>query len=612
MKKNLLLTLGVIFLGVACSKESAPSDTPFVLRADLPENQEVVKTGLNDYVVVWNAGDKISINGILSNAVASSDEGKRSVDFTFASTPSAPYNTIYPGTSSSNTIAFPASQNYVVNSFDKGAAPSYGVATMSGEKHIVSLTPLATALRFALNGSATITKIVINNLGSEKITGNFTVNFGTGAISASGSNGTSITYNIGAKTLSGDDTYFYVTIPKGTYASGLEALVYEQTTEKYMRLTFGKGKTYEAGTVVEFVSKTYAAGRVEEVAAINDFTAQAGGDPEKKASFTVANYNILSDIEEARSGSNEMLNLTNCREQLGKCIKATGADLICFNEVDETFAKGSDNSIQKIAEDQGFTGYTWRVTNPNKVTHEWISYEKEYTFANGFAFNSSVFEYVNEGSYYWFNKNGGYTGNKETAYGSHLDKFRTFVYAKLKHKTSGKTFNILVTHLPNYNDGNSDGDLAEGVAHNYAATAINSFMTATDASGAWLLFGDMNAYNGTSGNPGKNYTGYQTLLTKWTDSYEAMESDGTLSDFYKKYIGTQSGTNYYYGVLQYTKNHPERRIDHIMYRGGFKAEGYKTIRLTYYHSDGTVHPYNESDEWCPSDHLPVVVNVILN
>lgn len=612
---------GMLVIGMAagCSKDGAPVETiqgeggVFTLTAEFPEDLDAVKTALgSNYEVVWKTGNTISINGTVSNAVSDGDNGKKCVDFTFPATPSSPYNVLYPGTTSTDVVTFPATQNYVANTFDDNAAPAYGVADVKGDRAVASLTPVNAVLRFALNGTATVTKIELNALGGESISGKFKVNFSTGALTANGSNSSTITYNIGGKTLGGADTYFYVAVPARAYSKGFEALVYEKDTEKYMRLKFfGDGKTLAKGSLVEFVSKTYAAGRVEELAQIGDFTANDAGSLEKKANFTVATYNILSSYDNGRD--NDVLQLANAAEHLGKCVVATGADLICFNEIDKTFATDKTYSIQKIAGNQGLTGYTWRVQNPNKVTHEWTSYDKEYTWANGFAFNPSVFEYADEGTWYWFNKNGGYTGTASSAYSSHLSKFRTFVYTKLKHKASGKIFNLLVTHMPNYNDENSDGTLDDGVAHKYAATAINKFMEDKDASGNWILCGDMNAYNGTKGNPGKNNEGYNTLLTKWTDSYEALDAAGNLNDFYKTYIGTQSGSPYYYTWQQYSSNHPERRIDHIMYRGGFKAGSYKTIRLTYHYDTGGAHEdINPDDLYCPSDHLPVVVNFTLN
>lgn len=608
LKKLLLLPLISLLLLPGCQKQETPAvkeNGLFTITAELPDASEVTKTSLrtSDFKVLWSTGDKISVNGVLSNAVVSGDNGKPVVDFTFDSTPSSPYNTLYPGTTSTSKVVFPTTQAYVADSFDSAAAPSYGVAVVDGNTANVSLRPLGALIRFAINGSATISKIVLNARGGESITGNFTVNFSTGALTPSGNNGTSLTYNIeGGKTLSGTDTHFYLSVPARNFTQGFEALVYEKDTEKYACYKFfGSGKTLNKGALVQLESKTYAAGRVEELVQINDFTAESAGDPETRAEFTVATYNLFSNEENTRTGR---LALANCGAKLGDCVKATGADIIGFNEIDETFATSSTQSIQKLAEAQGLTGYTWKITNPNKVTHEWLSYDKEYTYANGFAYNGTVLQLVDFG-YYWYNKNGGYTGTASTAYGSHLSKFRTIVWAKFKHIASNKTFNVIFTHMPIKTDDNSDDSgLAEGVAHNYAATAINAFMQAKDSTGPWLLVGDLNAFGTNSKKTDPNNAGYTTLKTKWTDAYEDMLSDGTLSEFYQNYPGTQSGSapTYYYDVLTFTKNHSERRIDHIMYRGGFKAEDYKTIRLTYDYDD---------EPSCPSDHLPVVVKVSL-
>ena len=159
------------------------------------------------------------------------------VSFTFQSTPSSPYNVLYPGTTSTNVISLPAEQNYVAGNCDGAALASYGVATRSGGVFNSSLKGFCGILRFALKGTATITRIELNSLGGEKLRGNFTVtNFSTGAFTG-GTAGT-LTYNVGGVTLqSGADTYFHVAIPAQTYGSGIEALVY-QTDGAFMRLLF--------------------------------------------------------------------------------------------------------------------------------------------------------------------------------------------------------------------------------------------------------------------------------------------------------------------------------------------------------------------------------------
>lgn len=619
--------LGTILLGaaVSCSKEEVSDvpEGPFTLSVDLPENQTVVKTALgSNYEVLWKAGNTVSINGIVSTPVSDSDNGKRSASFTFNSTPSAPYNILYPGTTSTDTVVFPAEQNYVEGSFDDNATPAYGVATVNNGAASAKLIQLNAVLRFALNGTSTISKIVLNTLGGESIAGKFKVNFSSGALTANGNNSASITYNIcgddGLALSAGSDKFFYLAVPARTYAEGFEALVYEKTSEKYMRLKFfGDGRTLAGGTLVEFASKTYAPGRVEELVQINDFTAENGGSPEKAARFTVATYNILSNDHGERNKA--VFNLANCGEALGNCVKATNADIIGFNEIDATFAESSTQSIKKLAENQGMTGYTWKITYPNKVEeHGWFldtTFDRVYTYANGFAFNSSVFETVGEVKCYWYQyewSSNRYTDSYIAAYGDNLPKYRTFIHAKMRHKASGKTFDLLVTHLPNHNDVEQGETVVEGYFHEIAAGVINKFLSDKGANGDWLLLGDMNAYDGTAGIAGKNHAGYELLQTKWTDAFEQLRDEGTLSELYRKYPGTQSGTSYDYGYLQYTKNHPERRLDHIMYHGNFRAEGYRTVRLTYNFDDGTVHSANESNEWCPSDHLPVVVNITLN
>ena len=94
----LILLAGCLI--ASCTALPAP-ETPadsnkvdgIVLRASLAEG--VTKTALSFeddvYKVLWKAGDKVSINGTMSEAVASSDDGKKAVDFTVNGSLSAPY-----------------------------------------------------------------------------------------------------------------------------------------------------------------------------------------------------------------------------------------------------------------------------------------------------------------------------------------------------------------------------------------------------------------------------------------------------------------------------------------------------------------------------------------
>ena len=137
----LILLAGALM--AACTAQPAPEDpnsvNGMILRATMPDGE--TKTTLSeDYQVLWQTGDKVSVNGTLSNAVASADNGKKAVEFTIDGTLNAPYKVLYPGTTSSNVISLPATQNYVAGSFDPAAAASFGNARKSGDAYIASLT----------------------------------------------------------------------------------------------------------------------------------------------------------------------------------------------------------------------------------------------------------------------------------------------------------------------------------------------------------------------------------------------------------------------------------------------------------------------------------------
>ena len=132
------------------------------------------------------------------------------------------------------------------------------------------------------------------------------------------------------------------------------------------------------------------------------------------------------------------------------------------------------------------------------------------------------------------------------------------------------------------------------------AGGVNAFAASKTAVNRRILVGDMNAATGSSAE-----AGYNKLKEYWSDAYETVNAAGNLASFYQTYSGTQSGTglNYLYSILQFCKNHPERRIDHIMTQGACTATTYKTVRTTYEFDSVTC---------APSDHLPVVCTITLD
>lgn len=625
-----ILKLGY-FLSVAaclcaCNEKPEPvipedTVTKLVFSASLPDTQ--TKTSLSSsYDVLWNTGDKISVNGVLSNAVSSADDGKESVDFIVEGSLSAPFKVLYPGTASNNVITLPAVQSYVAGSFDPAAAASYGTAVKNGNKYNVSLTSFCGIIRFALNGSATLDRIEINSLGSEKLYGPFTLETDSDGFTGVWSGGTAgtLTYDCDV-TLSASNTYLYIALPAQTYASGLEALVY-QADGAYMRLKFwGDSYSLEDTDLIGFESKTFAAGRTENLFDINDLTAENGGEPTAAPpGITVATYNVFQEDSREEDSKKEYMYLSNenVRIALGTAIAGTTADIIGFNELDPNFQSGGTYSLKTIAENQGFTGYTWELSHPDDIKDEGTfghSYKTYNKFASGFAYKTALFD-ISDHNYVWLSHKASntYYDSRSSAYGNCGNPETTCVYAKFTHKVSGKQFYLFVTHMPTLthtyselgatkeNGEYSDEDQAAAAARRLRVVNNLKYFTSQKAGSLpYIVVGDFN-YGPYIDTKKTQVQPLYTAMTSggFTNAYDEVYNAGNLSGFYINYPGTLTGSNW---GAHYLKNgiYPQFRIDHIFLHDGssqtLTAQSYRTIRTTYDVGE---------DTWCPSDHFPVV------
>ncbi|MCR5560350.1 MAG: hypothetical protein K6F58_00830 [Bacteroidales bacterium] len=624
LKHLLLWTLPVLTgcLLFACksdiesAEKAQPGKDGFVLRAEMPDASTRTALGAKNgdaYPVVWKQGDKVSVNGTLSNAVAAGDDGEKLVDFTFPSTPSGSvFKVLYPGTASENVIVLPATQTYVAGSFDPAAAASYGNAVENGGVYSVSLDNFCGIINFQLNGSATLTKIELDALGGEKLYGSFTMTTNGSGFTGAFTGGTAgtLTYSFGdGLTLTGANTQVYIAVPAQTYSDqGMEARIYDNTGAFMTLLFWTSGKTL-GKNVVEFPAKEYIAKRTENIFEIGGLTAEAGGEPTATPpGITVATFNVMrldddnrpaaatagdSNGKIARPANAIVKNCADMQEALGKAIYNTAADLIGFNEIgDDMYESGQTYSLEDIAAAQG-ASYTWKLNFPG-------SESGNYHYCNGFAYKSSVLT-LNESGKVWLRYNSeSYSANSASDSG---DPNRFVVWAKFTHKVSSKVFYFFVTQLPTYGqDGGS------GTSNTNMSGGVNAFAAAKAGAYPQILVGDMNSAPGHSSE-----AGYNKLKLYWTDAYEAVSAAGNLASYYTTYSGTQSGTGdtFHYSMLQFTKNHGERRIDHIMTHGDCTATSYRTIRNTYVF-DPDAEAEDDEVVCSPSDHLPVVSYITLD
>ena len=310
-----------------------------------------------------------------------------------------------------------------------------------------------------------------------------------------------------------------------------------------------------------------------------------GPQPQQKElvfQLKVATVNLLKP-----SGRRSEMSLEKeiVRGALGASIAETGASLIAFNELDDVFIAGWDELFSVIPSEakESFSSWEWSLEWPNDIKE---SGEVLYSYSNGFAYDSSVLE-LKECGYVWLSKEEGgkwYTDSAE-AYKKVGSPERTCIWTRFVHRATGKEFHFFVTHLPTESQGGG-----ETMAMN-----VLWFARSIVADGWQVLCGDFNSA------PGSNDKPYNVLKASWSDAYETVGAAGKLGP-YATYPGTLSGssTKYYYTVSEFTKEREDRRIDHIMTRGGCTASTYSTVIHTYFY---------DKKYWCPSDHLPVVATI---
>jgi endonuclease/exonuclease/phosphatase family metal-dependent hydrolase len=281
--------------------------------------------------------------------------------------------------------------------------------------------------------------------------------------------------------------------------------------------------------------------------------------------LTVATCNVLKP-----SGRRTEMSMDDAivRKALAQSVTKTGADIIGFNELDETLIGSGRYSLSGAC--TALRDFSWSLEWPNK-THQNSSVS--YSYANGFAYNSANLK-LEESGYVWLSKEEeAWYVKSSSAYSRAGNPDRTCIWARFTHKASAKTFWLFVTHLPTDSQGGS---------YNMAGV-VNSFAAHKAGSTPAILTGDMNSALGSAT--------YRRLIGYWQDG-NVDATWGTLSG---------SSKNYYYTADVFTRNRPDRRIDHIMTKG-CTATDYAPVVVTY-----TVN----GQAWCPSDHLPVKATITI-
>ncbi len=256
MKKSILLSLAAMVLLASCEKEISvpevivnPDDATTVLRIGIPETKTTL--GALDgskRKVYWSDGDKIAVNGNESEALSGVAEGSTVAEFHFASPQAAPFNILYPASiwKDASTVTLPAEQAFASGSFADGSCPMAGY---SADGQAASLKYLCAVVKLPIkkaSDSHNIASVSFASSGSEKVCGDFSINYENGTIS--GGSGSAVSVKVG-QALSADAALdVYVVVPAATYASGFKLTITDVQNHEMVKAKEGS-VTLEAGHI---------------------------------------------------------------------------------------------------------------------------------------------------------------------------------------------------------------------------------------------------------------------------------------------------------------------------------------------------------------------------
>jgi len=230
----------------ACTGEPQPNQQPgtepeheikTVFAASTVET--LTKTSLGDktadghYPVLWSEGDRISVNGVVSEALTADEAGQNKANFTVkGEMPAAPYTAIYPSSArvSEYSVKFVSAQTPSEAGFDPNAAIM--AVQSSGEQ--LDFHHLAAYLRITVaypeNCKRCATKAVFCGNDSEAVAGEFGISFDesgapvSGDVNGAGEKSITVTASEGAGATAGTAglTNFCIAMPAQTFAKGFK------------------------------------------------------------------------------------------------------------------------------------------------------------------------------------------------------------------------------------------------------------------------------------------------------------------------------------------------------------------------------------------------------
>lgn len=253
MKKTILAAF-CLMGAVACSNElEYQNDSRTVLTVELPGTTKTVLGEAQEGVrpVLWCNGDKISVNGVASQALAI-EENVPTASFVFEKELTAPYSIIYPASmvkDGGSVITLPSQQKAASgDNIVSGSMPMAGYSTT--ESVMMKQVCGILGIRLKMGTEANLIRYVeVTALGGEPVCGDFTVDYQNGTLSSEVKDANGIRMEV-QKTLPAESaSAFNVILPAGVYSAGFQVKVVDENGRAMVRSIKGS-RELEAGKLM--------------------------------------------------------------------------------------------------------------------------------------------------------------------------------------------------------------------------------------------------------------------------------------------------------------------------------------------------------------------------
>ena len=305
MKKTILAAF-CLMGAIACSNElEYQNDSRTVLTLELPGTTKTVLGDAQDGVrpVLWCKGDKISVNGVASQALAI-EENVPTASFVFEKELSAPYSIIYPASMVKDggaVITLPSQQKVASgDNIVSGSMPMAGYSTT--ESVMMKQVCGILGIRLKMGTEAILIRYVeVTALGGEPVCGDFSVDFHNSTLSSEAKDANVIRMEVQKPLPAESANTFNVILPAGVYSAGFQVKVVDENGRAMVRSIKGS-RELGAGKLMlmpelEFVPNSEDKG--VEIATPEDWNSfatayNAGGYPDSQIATITADLDFSS------------------------------------------------------------------------------------------------------------------------------------------------------------------------------------------------------------------------------------------------------------------------------------------------------------------------------